>query len=266
MSDLAQVFSRLLSVGLDVLNLAVDKVTGVLLAQLGDSVNGTVASSGAEWWQHVGFTSRPSPSVKGQPGCQAFAVRLGDQDCIIATRDLRMANAIGVLKDGETCVFAGGIDGDAQGKVLLKQDGSVTLFTTDSNDRNGKSVFLRVSPLGLEFSAPWGTWTFNATGWHVQCDKGPALDMGSMGGLPGPLASLSSYVTVTTNICKLDYTQGLFGSSKSPLGYQPATYALSVNPLTQPGVPTGIITLPAVLGAPVVLGVYVSSSTSFAGG
>ena len=99
--------------------------------------------------------------------------------------------------------------------------------------------------------APWGQLTFDGSGFHVTTDGGPTLDLGTIGGLPGPLASLASYFTVSgAGICQLDCAQIMLGPKLSPTGYQPVGYYFAANPLTPPGCPllSGTpLTLPAVL-------------------
>jgi hypothetical protein len=82
----------------------------------------------------------------------------------------------------------------------MHADGRISLFTTDDNTPNGKTVALQIMPDGLLFSAPWGKLTFDATGFHVLHVSGAAIDLGAIGGLPAPLSALSSYVKLTGNM------------------------------------------------------------------
>lgn len=237
--DFAQAFSYLFAVGFDILNLATDATTSVILAQTGDAVRGVVDDSAAEWWQHVGFASKPSPATSGSSGCQGVAIRRANGNVIIASRDTRAANAAGNLKDGETCLYATGIDGKGQAKVALKQDGSVTNYTTAGNVPGGAAIYASVTPDGFVWAGPFGKMTLDANGFHLVLASGQRIDMGAMGGLPG---GLGSYFRVVAATVTLDAPGVFLGSSESPLGYNPASFGLAANPLTLPGVP--IVALP----------------------
>lgn len=232
--DPSQIFSYLFAVGFDVLNLATDATTSVILAQTGDAIRGVVDSSADEWWQHVGFASKPSPATAGSSGCQGVAIRRANGNVIIASRDTRAANAAGNLKDGETCLYATGKTGTGQAKVALKQDGSVTSYTTQGNVPGGAAVYSSVTPDGFIWAGPFGKMTLDANGFHLVLASGQRVDLGGMGGLPG---GLGGYFRVVAATARLDAPGVFLGSSKSPLGYQPAAYGLAGNPLTLPGVP-----------------------------
>lgn len=182
-----------------VLNTIRDSVTGTVLAFLGDVVQAEAGGPGAadgdraEWWQHVGFGSRPSKPERGKASAETVVWPRSDHDVVLASRDLRGQELAGLLDDGETVVYAAGPDGTAQGRVLLKKDGSVSLFTTDTNAKGGKSVYFRVAPDGFSFVAPWGTLKFDATGLHVLHKSGASFDLGGIYGLPAPLDQLTSY-------------------------------------------------------------------------
>ena len=251
--------SRLVNIGRDIMSATLDAVTNVITMQLGDAVSGQQETTSAELWQHVGFTSIPSPCSAGQNGCQAVTLNCSDHDVIIATRDTRAAKVVGNLKPGETALWGTGKDGNAQGKILIKQDGSVSIFTTDSNTQSGNAVTFQVSPLGLYFSAPWGTFKLDSTGFHVTTNTGGRMDLGGIGGMPGPLAALTSYFIVHAGLIKIDGPQVLLGPSLGTPPYQPAAYGLSVNPLTQPLIP--ILGLP--MGIPI--GLLVSNSVRISG-
>ncbi len=175
----------LFQIGVDILKSTVDAVTNKILFQTGDVGGETTDTDNVESWQHVGFASRPSVPVAGKQAAQAVVIRRGDHDISIASQDLRGLETYGNLKDGETCVYAPGADGNSQGRVIIKADGSVSLYTTDSNTSAGNMVCLRISPTGgLEFTSQWGSMVFDQTGFHVRTQAGPRLDMGGIS-LPG---------------------------------------------------------------------------------
>lgn len=233
----------------------IDAITGILTAQIGDAVKGIASSSGAEIWQQWGFASLPTPPQNGQSGAQALVMKRGVLDIIFAGRDPRAGAIWGNLKPGEVAVFGTGPTGTGQGRMLLKQDGSVTLYTTDSNTAGGNAVFLRVSPTnGLEFVSPWGTLTLGPHGFHVVAGVA-ALDLATVSGMPLG----GSYFTVTSSFSTLASSTVLLGPSTSPAGYNPVAFGYAANPLTMPPVPI----VSSAPGAPIGLfcssGVFVSA-------
>lgn len=205
------------AIGIDILRTVISDGTRIVSAQLGDVTGEQAESQDAEWWQHVGFVSRPPQAAAKQSACQAVAIRRGDRDAIIGTRDLRGSTLSGLLADGETCVYAPGTDGKAQARVLLKKDGSVNLFTTDSNADDGTSVYFRVAPDGFIFNAPWGTIRFDATGFHVNHQSGAAFDLGGISGIPG-LSQIASYVQAQAGSVNLKASSVSAGAGALPTG------------------------------------------------
>lgn len=197
--------SSLFAIGVDVLSAFRDATTNAVLFQTGDVVTGQVESDRVESWQHVGLVSIPSNPIAGQAACQSVVIKRGDIDVCTNTRDMRGLAIAGTLVAGETCLYGPGHDGNSQGRVLIKDNGGVTIFTTDDNTPTGKAVALSVSPTGMKFTAPWGSFTFDATGFHLKTKAGPRIDMGgiSIPGLPAALAGpLSSYITLTAGVIK----------------------------------------------------------------
>lgn len=192
--------------GASVLSTVLDAATNTILAQLGDVATESTDGDNADWWQHVGFASRPSKPVKKTSAAECVALR-GNRDAVIASRDVRGQQIYGNLKDGETCTYAGGADGNAQGRVMYKADGSVTLMTTDTNTASGKVVAFKLSPTALAFSAPWGSFVFDAAGFRLKTAAGPRIDMGgiSIPGIPSSLTGLlTSYIKLTAANIKLN--------------------------------------------------------------
>lgn len=205
--------SQIFSFGKDILSTVVDAVSGTILAQIGD-VGAQYSDAGnCEWWQHVGYASRPPLPVGGKSAAQCISIR-GSRDAIIASRDTRSNAIYGNLGDGETCVYAAGKDGNAQARVVLKADGSITMMTTDTNtgpDAGGQVVMLRVSPQGgFQFTSQWGSMVLDQTGFHVKTAAGPRIDMGgvnfpglsSVPGISSVANSISAYATITAPIVR----------------------------------------------------------------
>lgn len=137
-------------IGAHVLNTAVDAVTGTILAFLGDVVQaeaggpGAADGDGAEWWQHVGFLSRPSKPDLGKAAAETVTVARGGVDAVIASRDVRGQELAGELAHGETCLYAPGETGTGQARVLLKKDGSIHAYTRKGNTADGTGMTLQI--------------------------------------------------------------------------------------------------------------------------
>lgn len=114
--------------GSDVLGTTQD-TQGTITVQLGDAVAGEVSCDNAEWWQHVGFASRPAKAEQGAPACQAVSLNGGRNDQVIATRDLRGSGIYGTLNEGEVCVYASGPTNKGTGQILLQDDGTNATIT-----------------------------------------------------------------------------------------------------------------------------------------
>jgi len=99
---------------------------GTILVQTGDVVGEETHSSDAEWWQAVGFASRPAKAKPGESACQTVTLEQGSNDVCIASRDIRGAGLYGRLGEGETCVYAGGPNNSGTCKVTLRNAGAAT--------------------------------------------------------------------------------------------------------------------------------------------
>jgi hypothetical protein len=141
---MAMDLSGLIQVGFDILTTTVDAVTKKITAQLGSVVGQTVDTDGAEWWQHVGIATRPPKPEAGKKAAQALVLRMGDHDIVLASQDLRGLELYGALDHGETCIYAPGEDGEGQARILLKKDGSVSLFTKQGNTSGGTGMLIQV--------------------------------------------------------------------------------------------------------------------------
>lgn len=233
----------LIKVGLDVLTSSVDKVTGKILVQLGSVTEQTSDGGGVEWWQHVGFASRPPKPDAKKKAAQAFVLATGDRDVCVASQDTRCLDQYGNLDFGEFCAYAPGEDAKAQGRVIGKKDGSVTVFTTDTNTKAGRSVYFRTAPDGFLWVAPWGTLRFDASGFHLLHSSGASINLGGIGGLPAPLDVIASYI-------KLQAGSVSTSSVGSPIADATSTVAAIAALQTQlTAVAAGFAKLAAVVGA-----------------
>jgi hypothetical protein len=243
--------SELFHIGAAILSDTVDSVTNALTAQLGSITEEYVFSDSAEIYQDIGLVSRVSNPTKGAKAAECLAIK-GDRDVVFARRDLRGTSIYGNLGPGETCLYAGGLDGNSQGRVIIKNDGSVTLMTTENNlpaDQGGQPVALRISPTkGFEFTSQFGSITLDKTGFHVKTAAGPRIDMGGLV-IPG-LSALPGIGTLTEKM-------GSYATITAPfVNIQGATTTIGMGPVfncagsvvpgpaspTQivPGVPAGI--------------------------
>lgn len=186
--------------GFDILRTTVSEKTGKILLQLGNAIGKTVDSDNVEQVQQVGFVSRAPSAEAGKRAAQVVVLRLGDRDIAVNSIDLRGLELAGLLKDGETAIYAAGDDGNSQGRVLCKDDGSINAYTTHDNTKDGRSVYLRVAPDELVFASPWGTLRFDKTGFHVQTASGAALNLGGIAGLPAPLDAIDSYAKLSAGV------------------------------------------------------------------
>lgn len=145
----APYFNDQIQPGIDVLSTEVSDQTKRILARTGDN-NGGGSSHGddVEWWQHVGFASRPANPAPGEAAAQALVMRQSANDIAFASQDARGLEIYGNLQPGETCVFATGADGKAQARALFKADGSINLFTKEGNAADGKGMGIFLNPDG----------------------------------------------------------------------------------------------------------------------
>lgn len=142
-----QTLSSVFQVGLDILSTVRDTVTKTILANLGDVVTEQSESDEAEWWQHVGFASRPSEADKtAHVAAQCVTLRTGGRDAVIASRDLRGQTLAGNLQPGETCIYASGADGASQARILLKDTGMISLYTREGNTATGGGMVFMIDP------------------------------------------------------------------------------------------------------------------------
>lgn len=146
-----------IKVGLDVLRTTLTEKKNAILAYVGNAYGNTGDADNVEWWQHIGFASRPSKpttasgelaaDTKAQRiGAQAITISQGYGDVAIASRDVRSLKVYGQLKEGETAVFAAGEDGKGQARTLWKADGSIHHYTRVGNAEDGAGMVIQIDP------------------------------------------------------------------------------------------------------------------------
>jgi hypothetical protein len=97
--------------------------------------------------------------------------------------------------------------------------GQVSLMTTTDGTPGGQTVGLRVWPDAFARTAPWGTESFDANGYHLVI-PGVELHLGSVGGLPAPASSLGSYASIKAATIGMSASIVKLGVP-GPLGYSP---------------------------------------------
>ncbi len=223
-----------LQVGYDILTSYLDPHTNKIMAQVGNVLAETVDSDQVEHWHHAGFASRaPKPDPKKE-AAQGVMLRTGDYDILIASQDMRGLELYALLNFGEACMYAAGENGTAQARVICKGNGSVAIVTTDSNTKDGQTVYFMVAPDGFSFVAPWGTLKFNATGFHVLDSSGANLSIGGIAGMPAPLDVIGSYIKMSAGTINGVATASSFGSGgEQPLAASIPTAAAIASLQTQ---------------------------------
>lgn len=134
----------IIQAGFDILTTRVDQTTKKITAQLGSVVAQKVDTDAAEWWQAYGLATRPPKPEAGKQAAQAVVLRAGDYDICIASQDLRGLELYGTLDHGEVCLYSAGEDGNGQARVLLKKDGSVSLYTRKGNTKDGTGMLVQL--------------------------------------------------------------------------------------------------------------------------
>lgn len=95
-------------------------------------------------WQTIGFASRPALASKAG-AAEAVVIPYGNEDQVIASRDLRCALPSG-LEPGETALYAGGPNNTGTGEIRLSDDGEAEIIirTRKGNSSGGSAVSITV--------------------------------------------------------------------------------------------------------------------------
>jgi hypothetical protein len=199
----------LIDVGVDILSTAIDTVSRRIFAYLGDVKAEDGESDKATWMQHVGFASRPGKPIAGKSAAQCVRIRRSDGDVVLGSCDARTLEMYGALDDGETCISAGGPDGTAQGRVLLKKDGSVNAYTRAGNSSSGAGMVMQLD------AANNAVRLLNGLGYGIIADaNGITLTVGKAS---ITLNGATGAITVTaTAMLQIDGTAIVLGASPIP--------------------------------------------------
>lgn len=217
---------------LNILNVALADDNNSVEVQMGDVFSQDVESFTAQWVQHSGFCSLPPNAVPGKTASEGMLLKGTNRDFVFASRDVASQANYGNLKPGESCIYAAGPDGTGQARVMAKADGTVNLYTTDTNKNDGNGVYFQVAPNGFYMMAPWGKFVFDATGLHITHSSGAAFHLGAIS-LPGPLSSLGTFARLTAATTTIESSGVMLGAG--PV-YMAAAYSLI--PPASPGQPS----------------------------
>jgi hypothetical protein len=134
-------------------------------------------------------------------GTQALAYLRNDQWIVLGTRDTRTQSLAGTLNPGETCLYSP----ISQGRVLLKADSSISLYTATSSSATAMGIFINPATDSISI--------VNSKGYGLIInDDGISLTMG------GTVASIQLTSSGNINIIgtsgvQIDGTSILLGSS-----------------------------------------------------
>jgi hypothetical protein len=168
------------------------------------------------------------PTQTSLEGGQAVCYVRNDQYIVLATRDTRNQHLVGNLQMGE-----GGMFGQlGKGTILCKNDGSVTIGvraigSTVPAGSAGQNIQFSITPVGLYFTAPWGTMAFDAAGFRVTTSGGGTIGLNNS-------STSGSGCTISSGTCNINSSMINLGTGSNLL---PFGVAYSTIPSVAPGIP-----------------------------
>lgn len=207
-----------------------NQANGSVTLNLGFAESGEGQSQQAELWNSPGIISvpaLPTAANNNSDAAQGLYYNHSDQNIIFAVRDTRSQAIAKNINPGETCVYAPG----SQASVLLKNDGTATLSTTDDNTATGNSLKVSVGPAGIQLITPWATLVLDQTGIHANTSSGAKLDM-------------NGTADVTTGGNAVMISCGVFTANSSSINLGPITGVFL------PAIVSDIV--PAIVGVPIL--------------
>ena len=227
--------------GLQILSVERGALNNSITCQMGEVGTSVVESENAQLMQQSGFVSIPPQPVPGQTASESIVIRgAGNRDYVIATRDVLSQQIYANMNYGESMMYAAGSDGQGQARFKCDTNGNVLMYTTDDNTAkgNGMSFSMLTGANGqtasLSFFAPFGSFVFDSTGFHMQTVSGGTFDLGGIN-LPAPLSSAlpNTYCNINAGMITLNgmCNLGVAGPSGS---YLPAVMALTPIPTPTP--------------------------------
>lgn len=136
----------------DILTTVLDAASKALTFQVGEAgANAVVDSGDAVYYGPPGYVARPSDASPDGRSCQCVTINGTDREYILGMRDLRGQEILGNLTPGSGCVYAAGPHGIGQGRMFVKDDGtlsSCSMLTFKDNDPAGLPVAIGLASDG----------------------------------------------------------------------------------------------------------------------
>ncbi len=110
--------------------------------------------------------------------------------------DPRVVPLLPLLQKGETILYA-----DGGSFIRLHEDGTISLYTTDTGDRSGQDVVRTLGPTGFNDYGPWGSMAFDKYGFRVSTQPGAAFSLGYLGGV---VSNLETYASIVADQVEID--------------------------------------------------------------
>lgn len=167
-------------------------VEGSIRVKIGDSISGDGFAEALAWGT-PGFYGRPAdPTPQG--AAQVWYTATGNQKRALGFRDRRAQAILPQIAPGESIMYG------QQGQfVRTRNDGSVIAYTTDDNTPNGRGIYAKVAPDGIDLATPWARVMIGPLGVDaIHHSSGATFTMGSVAGLPEPLGSLAAAAGITS--------------------------------------------------------------------
>lgn len=196
---------------------------GWLSIQLEGTASGTpVGIPAVEAIGQYGVYSRPpDPEVAGGDivfGGLALELKEGEESYCFALHDPRLVPGFPQLLKGETIVY-----GPAFNFTRYHADGRISSMCTADGTPDGQMLSAVHGPDGWSWVAQWGQLRNDSLGFHYQHISGATFDCGGISGLPGPLAALGSYFSISAAVITFKGTTVQLGTGS----FQPAAKALT---------------------------------------
>ena len=198
--------------------------------------NAPVAGTAAFEAHHpLGFVGRPldpllDPDGNADPtqSCNVMIGLMGGKGHAWPLEATRVMPLLPQLRKGESMMY-----GPAWGQFCrMHEDGKISFYTTIGQpasdvDNPGDPIYFEIDPnagpsQGFNLVGPWGKLMWGPSGFHVRMFGGPSLDLGPIGGAPGPLAALANYFAVSAAMSTLNSSIVATGTGKTPNAGAPA--------------------------------------------
>lgn len=180
-----------------------DGFIGVQVDVYGDQGSATDAPSAPpfEAFMPPGLYCRPRDPDTGPDGTTKLGANVlyaweGNTGYAFPMHDPRViAKLPNTIAPGDTVLYCDRDDGQVSIMRLAAKDGAFIAYCPAPGG-NGQGVQLRLDPVnGLDLFTPWGRMLLGPLGFHVTLPDSQ-LNMGGIGGLPGPFAALGAYANL----------------------------------------------------------------------